>query len=539
MPSTTIDTDTTPHLYDGRTAGCKLHILIIGCGLGGLAAAHTLASSGHTITLLESAPALGEVGAGIQVSPNVSRLLRRWGLGAQLAAAAVRPEAIVFRRARDGVVVGYTRWGAQIEKKHGAPYLHVHRADFHQMLCTLATQHPNVTLRLSSTVVSIDPDSENPSVTLAGGEVLRGDLIVGADGVKSIVRQVVVGRPDRATPTGDAAYRAIISTEFMLKDPELKSFVDVPEMTAWMGPGRHLMAYNIRAKKEFNLVMLHPDDGSVESWTAEGSAEKMLADFADFEPRVRKLLSQVGSTLKWRLMDRSPLDTWVHPSGRVVLLGDSCHPMLPYRAQGAAMALEDASVLGAVLSHLPPSPSHHKSNSNPYIHPFLNAYQSLRHARATATQASSRLNQHVFHLDYGKEQVGRDEDMRDAMREEVRRVFRVEGEGGREVLAHLEGDVEGGWEGLLAVGKPTMGEKGEVNGNGHVNGEERNGGEESGSEGNEGNANQWADERKNVEQFSYDADEAAERWWAQEGEVLVRRVDEELRAGLAGAGTTT
>lgn len=227
-------------LYDGRKAPLRLHIIIVGCGLGGLAAAHCLSQAGHKVTLFETASAIGEVGAGIQVSPNVSRLLRRWGLGDALEAIGVRPEAIVFRRYSTGETVGYTKWGEAMEE-HGAPYYHIHRADFHKLLFDLAA--PGMTLRLKSTVVSVDPDA--PSVTLASGEVVHGDLIVGADGVKSIIQQVVIGRVNPAQPTGDAAYRAIIPTSVMLADPDLKPFVDVPEMTGWMGPGRHLMAYNI------------------------------------------------------------------------------------------------------------------------------------------------------------------------------------------------------------------------------------------------------------------------------------------------------
>ncbi|KAI5118405.1 hypothetical protein M0805_002857 [Coniferiporia weirii] len=481
------------HLYGGREAALPLHILVIGCGLGGLAAAHCLAQAGHTVTLIESARRLSEVGAGIQVSPNASRLLERWGLASALGTAGVEPDAIVFRRYNDGEVVGYSRWGPGMRTEHGAPYYHVHRADLHRMVYELAAASPRITLRLSATVQTVQP-TPNPqvSVTLTTGEVISGDLIVGADGVKSLVRGVVVGHADSPEPTGDAAYRAIISTDVMLKDPELKPFVDTPEMTAWMGPSRHLMAYCIRGKKEYNLVMLHPDDGSVESWTAEGSAEKLREDFADYDPRVRKLLSFVDSTLKWRLMDRKPLKTWVHSDGRVVLLGDSCHPMLPYRAQGAAMALEDAAVIGALFSHL---------SSTAQIAPLLHAYEQLRHARTARTQASARFNQHVFHLPDGPAQKARDEQMRRAMEVEFKRV-RV-------------GSGAGAWPGRRGSDSDTDSGSGSSRSSSEDEGD-------VGDDAGEGNANQWADRRKNVEQFSYDADEAVEGWWVEEGEAMMR-----------------
>lgn len=230
----------TLNLYNGRKASLSLHVIIVGCGLGGLAAAHCLAQAGHRVTVLESASAIGDVGAGIQVSPNVTRLLRRWGLGDALEKIAVQPEAVVLRRYDTGERVGYTKWGTRM-LEYGAPYYHIHRADFHKLLYDLAA--PNMNLRLKATVVHVDPDA--PSVTLSSGEVVHGDLVVGADGVKSYIQQVVLGRANPAQATGDAAYRAIIPSSVMAKDPDLKPFLDEPEMTAWMAPGRHLMAYCI------------------------------------------------------------------------------------------------------------------------------------------------------------------------------------------------------------------------------------------------------------------------------------------------------
>lgn len=246
--SESIPLDHVPHIYGGKRASAALHIVVVGAGLGGLAAVHTLAQAGHRVTLLESASQLGDVGAGIQCSPNSSRLLFRWGLKSAIARSAVKPNAIVFNRYNTGERVGYTRWGELMEEQYGAPYLHVHRADYHAMLLRLAKNAPGVTVRLGANVVDIQPDPEiagGPSVTLASGEVVRADLIVGADGVKSRVQATVIGYSSEPQPTGDAAYRATIPTEVMLKDPELRPFVEEPNMTAWMGPRRHMMAYNI------------------------------------------------------------------------------------------------------------------------------------------------------------------------------------------------------------------------------------------------------------------------------------------------------
>ncbi|KAI0799635.1 FAD/NAD(P)-binding domain-containing protein, partial [Irpex lacteus] len=468
---------TTSSQPSHRQASLRLHIIVVGCGIGGLAAAHTLSRTGHTITILESSHHIGEVGAGIQITPNVARLLARWGLTkekiedpSESGGRAVRPRAVVLRRYECGSVVGETQWRWNREGRKEWAYWHIHRADYHRLL----DDREPVTLRLNSTVtdITISPTTQVATVTLSNRHTVTGDLVVGADGIKSVVQRIVlagagkVAEPPR--PTGDAVYRAIIPTEVMLQDPELKPFVDRPEMTGWMGPKRHIMAYCIRAKKEYNIVLAHPDDGSVESWTAKGSADKMRADFADFEPRVRKMLSYVSSTLKWRLMDRKPLETWVHPSGRITLLGDACHPMLPYRAQGAAMAIEDAAVLGNLFSRLT-----HTSQ----IKPLLYAYEALRLPRATETQESSRLNQTIFHLEDGEEQRKRDDSMREAARRDRER------------------DRSGGGEG---------------------------------SEG-EGSANQWADERKTEAQFGYDADEVVDRWWEEVGEREIGGLDEGSR----------
>jgi len=442
-------------VYGSRKASLALDIIVVGCGLGGLGAAFCLTQAGHRVTIVESSPVIGEVGAGIQVSPNSSRLLRRWGLGKELAEIAVKPEAIVLRRYNTGERVGYTKVRETMERDYGSPYYHIHRADFHKLLYGLVA--PHVTLLLDSTVVGCDPGPGTPSVTLKCGRVLKADLIVGADGVKSFIQRVVSGEANPAEPTGDAAYRATIPASLMIQDPELRGFIDHPQMTGWMAPGRHLMAYPIRRKEEFNLVLLHPDDGSVESWTAEGSAEKMRRDFSDFEPRVGKLLGLVQSTLKWRLMDRKPLKKWIHKSGRVILLGDACHPMLPYRAQGAAMAIEDAAVLGNLLSRI----SHISQ-----LEPLLKAYQDLRLPRTAIVQESSRLNQRIFHLPDGPEQRERDENMRKAMALEL-------------------------------AGKTAELQRESV-----------------------GNQNQWADKSKSDSLFGYDADAEVDKWWASHGKEL-------------------
>ena len=167
---------------------------------------------------------------------NATRLLIRWGLGTALKSCAVKPEAIVFRRYATGEKVGHTNWGNRMDESYGAPYVHIHRADYHAMLLKLALSSGRVKLRLGCTDVDCNPDPSELSVTLQTGEVVKADLIVGADGIKSLIQGVVTGKKSDPRPTGDAAYRAIIPCEYLRKDPELRPFVEHPEMTAWMAP---------------------------------------------------------------------------------------------------------------------------------------------------------------------------------------------------------------------------------------------------------------------------------------------------------------
>ncbi|KAJ7702205.1 hypothetical protein B0H17DRAFT_1194722 [Mycena rosella] len=431
-----------------------LNILIIGCGIGGLSAAYCLGRAGHKVTILEAASEIGEAGAGIQASvgPNLSRLLIRWGLRDNLDQTAVIPQAITFLRYADGQRVGWTEWGESMEQNHRAPYYHIHRADLLDMLLKLAA--PYMTVLLNSRVSSIDPHAAQ--VTLENGAVLAGDLIIGADGIKSLARTVVVGSPSKPPiPTGYAAYRAIIPTRSMLADPDLKLLVEDAEMKNWMGPGKHIIGYCIRAKTEYNLVMVHPDDRLQESYTAEGSVTKMRADFQDWEPRVQKLLALVSKTLVWPLMYREPLESgWVDGTGHVVFLGDASHAMLPSRAQGCAMAVEDAAVLGVLLSRI----SRHDQ-----LPTLLHAYQDLRYDRTTETQLAARTNHNIFHLEDGPEQEERDRSMRTAMEAALARE--------REIRA----------------------------------------------EDTAGNANVWADKKKSQTQFDYDAELEAEQWCTNHG----------------------
>lgn len=283
--------------------------------------------------------------------------------------------------------------------------------------------------------------------------------------------------------------------------------------------------------------MSHPDDGAIEDYRAEGDVNKMREDFADFEPRyliavsiislsfthysnlrVRKLLDRVSRTFRWRLSERAPLTKWVHRAGRVVLLGDACHPMLPYRAQGAAMAIEDAAVLGGILSHLARSSSGLNSNTasaDPltaaHLPALLSAYEKLRLPRTTTTQSTSALNRYTFHLPDGPEQRARDASMRKAMRADAAALAAVADAAAQETLSDSGHGRPGSASGTSAS-SPVA-----TSPHGHA-------------PSNFANANQWADRKKNQEQYGYDADAVVAAWWDREGRAQLDGLAAALRA---------
>jgi len=241
-----------PSLYGSRKASLALDIIVVGCGIGGLSAAFCLTQAGHRVTIIESYPVLGEVGAGIQLTPNSTRLLRRWGLGEHLKENAVRPEGIAYLRYNTGERIGFTRMGESLEREQGAAYYHMHRADLHKLLYDLVA--PHVTILLGSTVTGCDPDPISPSVTLESGEVLWADLIVGADGVRSRIQRIVSGEPNPAELTGDAVYRTTIPASLLTRDPELREFIEHPQMTGWAGPGKWMVGYPIVRSYPFQVL---------------------------------------------------------------------------------------------------------------------------------------------------------------------------------------------------------------------------------------------------------------------------------------------
>ena len=336
-----------------------------------------------------------EAGAGIRVPPNSSRLLLRWGVDLEAMKKSVS-RRYHFVRWEDGSTIVELPFDNIVET-HGAPYYLVHRADLHSALLA-AARRAGVTVRTGKRVVGYD--FEAPSATTQDGEVFRANLVIAADGIKSVARPLLTGRPDAPRDTGDVAYRILIPGRQLLADPELAGLITDPCTTSWCGPDAHLVGYPIRGGELYNVVVCataQHNETTDAAWVVRGDNRELAARFAGWEPRVRKLCALTGAFMKWRLCDlAADLPRWAHPAGRAALLGDSCHPMLPYLAQGAAQSFEDAATLRRCLAlDLDPGEA-------------LRRYEQARMPRASLVQAKTREHQYILHIADGEEQRARD-----------------------------------------------------------------------------------------------------------------------------------
>lgn len=356
------------------------NVLIAGGGIGGITAALCLARAGIRATVFEQAGTFEETGAGIQVSPNASRVLHHLGLEGPLRKLGFLPQATEFRGWRNGSVIGSTPLGDAATARFGAPYYHLHRGDLLRVLVDAAGREPAITLRPGSRVTGVGVGgSDSAALTLADNKQVEGDVVVGADGIHSIIRSALWddGKP---AFTGNVAWRALVPAERLPRGHVR------PVTTAWWGPGKHFVHYYVRGGALVNCVCVVGKTGwEVESWTERGVAAELRGDFRGWSRELQTLLDAVedDALYKWALFDRPPMAQWGR--GRVTLLGDACHPTLPFMAQGAAMAIEDAAVLAACLAAMP-------------VPAALARYEALRRERTAGVQTGSRRNARVFHL---------------------------------------------------------------------------------------------------------------------------------------------
>jgi salicylate hydroxylase len=383
-------------------------VTVVGGGLGGLTTALALRNKGLRVAVLERARQLGEVGAGIQTAPNASRILIGLGLRRQLEAIRTQPEDQVRRRWKDGAVIGLTQLGATVQEQYDAPYWHYHRADLHRVLLDACTDPdgpgPAVRVHTSAQVTELDrSDPRAPVAITADGRRFEADLVIGADGVRSRVRELI-GAEDTLVFSGDMCYRALIPGDLLAADPATRFLFDRYQSTIWYGPGRHLVHYLIRGGEWLNVVACVPASDEVaeavaggEDWTTTASVGELAAAYPGWDDRVPAMLSKAKEDVScFALFHRRQDPVWV--DGRVALLGDAAHAMLPYQAQGASQAMEDAAVLAEELGAV----------TAERIGDALQRYVDRRAKHAGMVQQASHRNRTFYRLPDGPEQQARD-----------------------------------------------------------------------------------------------------------------------------------
>ena len=351
-------------------------VVIIGGGIGGLTLASALHARNINVEVFERTAQLSEIGAGVQMTPNAMKVLSDLGAAPAVIEAGFLPEATVARDWRTGKIVFRTQLKGDCERLYAAPYVHVLRADLQR--CIRETLPENL-ITLSSDCVDIRNEGKTAIATFADGREVEADLIVAADGIRSIARQRLF---ENSAPqfTKNVCWRAVVP--FDAPDYDLVG----PYNSIWFGPNGHIVTYYVKGGKAVNMIAcLECEEWAEESWNTRSSAEALAAAYPGWNQKLQTLFSRANDVYKWGLFDRDPMSTWTN--GRVALLGDAAHPMLPYLSQGAAMAMEDGIVLARMLADNPSD-----------VDAALVGYEALRIPRASRVQLASREQGKKNHL---------------------------------------------------------------------------------------------------------------------------------------------
>ncbi len=354
-----------------------LPILVAGGGIGGLAAAYALARKGFPVRVLEQAPEFRELGAGIQLGPNIFRALDRIGLTEQMFADAWRPPAQEMRDAVTGELITRIPLGEAFIDRFQHAYAVTHRADIHGVFLTACQGSNLISLENNQRVEDFADDGDTVTVTLQSGERAKGRALIGCDGMWSRIREKLVG-DGAPRVSGHIAYRAVLKREDVPED------LWRPDVILWAGPRTHFVHYPLRRGTLYNLVAVFHSDKYVEGWNAEADPEELFARFKGQRPEVLRLLERIETWRMWVLCDREPIKDWT--KGRVTLLGDAAHPMLQYLAQGACMATEDAVWLADKAAEQPDD-----------LPAAFHAYQQQRYLRTGQVQIMARVYGEFYH----------------------------------------------------------------------------------------------------------------------------------------------
>ncbi|MGE3246371.1 MAG: FAD-dependent oxidoreductase [Beijerinckiaceae bacterium] len=365
----------------------KLHILIAGAGIGGLTAALALSKEGHRVTLIERAPELGEAGAGLQLSPNATSALAHIGILEQVQRKALQPDILTVRRGSDGAELMRMQLGAMAEVRWRAPTLVIHRADLQQVLLDRIALSPRIDLELGAEVRGFASTANGVQVGARRGEEnirFDGDMLIGADGLRSVVRgRLGMGQTDEPIYSGRTAWRTVVDA------------ANVPPMALryatnlWLGPSAHLVHYPLRDGACVNVVAIVEDawrgGNEGDFWNENGDPRFIESRFSRWNVAARELIGAVASWRRWPLFDRNPVPRW--SLDKVVLLGDAAHPVLPFLAQGACLAIEDAAVIGAAIARHPGD-----------IAAAIREYEERRIVRAAEVRIASRRQGTIYHM---------------------------------------------------------------------------------------------------------------------------------------------
>ena len=351
-------------------------IIVVGGGIGGLAASLALVRQGFDVTVLEQAPEIGEIGAGIQLGPNAFSAFDALGVGEKARGRAVYVDEMIMHDAIDGALVGRIPTGEAFRKRFNNPYAVIHRVDIHSSLLEGAQETGRIEFKTSTRIERVEQDDAGVTAFDQNGVAHRGLALIAADGGKSIVRAQYVNDPPRIT--GHVVYRAVIDKADFPKDLQWNA------ASLWAGPKCHLVHYPLRGGEQYNVVVTFHSRKAEEWGVTDGSKEEVQSYFQDVCPKARQLIDLPKSWRRWATADKEPIETWTF--GRVTLLGDSAHPTTQYMAQGACMALEDAVTLGEAL----------RVNQND-IPKALQLYQACRTTRTARIVLSGREMGRIYH----------------------------------------------------------------------------------------------------------------------------------------------
>ncbi|MDR2852960.1 MAG: FAD-dependent monooxygenase [Burkholderiaceae bacterium] len=377
-----------------------VQFLIVGGGIGGLAAALALGQRGHSIELFEQAEVFSEVGAGVQLSPNVTRRLRSLGVGAAIDRVAARPASIVVRRAADGARIISAPQADRLERRYGAPYVCIHRADLHNTLLEAVRTLKNINLNTGVHVDTISARNSAVCAATSGVCAWEGDALIGADGVWGRVRSRMINNAQAPHYTGHTAWRALAPMD------TLPSALRSTDVQVWLGPKLHAVAYPVRAGQALNLVVIaeSPPLGDVRNWDQAANAAALHQAIGAHNAGIMPLIEAMPSWRTWSLNGRAPVaGPREMAQGRIALVGDAAHPMVPYLAQGAGMAIEDAVALAAAVD------ATHTGRST--LPEALQDYAQARWQRNAQVQAHAWRNGQIYHAQ-GVTRLGRDLSLR-------------------------------------------------------------------------------------------------------------------------------